>query len=121
MSSKISSESQFKKNDTDYNESGFWKVVAKVSPSIAQTAFELYFVMKEPSTTLSAKATIVAALGYLICPIDPIPDVIPVVGWTDDAGALAIAYHKVKSHVTDEIKNKVDHKLSVQSCKELEA
>ena len=37
-------------------------------------------------------AWVLGGLGYLVMPIDAIPDVIPVVGLTDDAGALGIAY-----------------------------
>ena len=33
---------------------------------------------------LWAKTVIIGALGYLICPIDAIPDIIPGVGFTDD-------------------------------------
>lgn len=36
-----------------------------------------------------AKASILPALGYFIFPIDVIPDVIPVVGLTDDASVIA--------------------------------
>jgi uncharacterized membrane protein YkvA (DUF1232 family) len=38
----------------------------------------------------------VGASGLVVCPLDLIPDVIPVIGWADDAGyvllALACAY-----------------------------
>lgn len=34
-------------------------------------------------------ALIMAALAYIVSPVDAIPDVIPVVGWTDDGGAMA--------------------------------
>jgi len=39
---------------------------------------------------------LIAALLYILSPIDPVPDVIPVVGWVDDlavgvgAGAVAL-------------------------------
>lgn len=111
--SKITSTDQLTSYSSDYSESGFWSTVAKVSPSLARTALELYFVMKEDSTPVATKAIIVAALGYLVCPIDLIPDVIPVLGWTDDAGALAVAYKTVKAYVTPAIKDKVDHKLGL--------
>ena len=35
------------------------------------------------------KGVIIAALGFLISPLDFIPDLIPVAGYTDDALALA--------------------------------
>ena len=37
------------------------------------------------------KQKVVLALGvlYILCPIDLLPDVIPVVGWLDDLGVLA--------------------------------
>ncbi len=118
-SSKVPSPEQLDSYSSDYEESGFWSVVAKVSPSLARTALELYYVMKEDSTPLGAKATIVAALGYLICPIDLIPDVIPILGFTDDAGALALAYKKVKDYVTPEISDKVNHNIGMADSKRI--
>ncbi len=110
---KIKNVGQLDSYSGDYSESGFWSVVAKVSPSLARTALELYFVMKEDSTPIGIKATIIGALGYLVCPLDLVPDIIPVLGWTDDAGALTLAYKTVKAYVTPEIKDKVDHKLGL--------
>lgn len=117
--SKVPTREQLNSYSSDYEESGFWSVVAKVSPSLACTALELYYVMKEDSTPLGAKATIVAALGYLICPIDLIPDVIPILGFTDDAGALALAYKKVKDYVTPEITDKVNHNVGMANSKRI--
>lgn len=37
-----------------------------------------------PATPLYLKVATVAALAYLVWPIDLIPDVIPVLGWVDD-------------------------------------
>ncbi len=42
----------------------------------------------DPSTPAWAKAVLAAAIAYVLCPIDAIPDFIPFVGWTDDAGVL---------------------------------
>lgn len=41
-------------------------------------------------------AVIVAGLAYLLCPVDAIPDAIPVVGLSDDAGFLALAFSKAR-------------------------
>ena len=45
----------------------------------------------------------IVALGYLILPLDLIPDTIPVIGFTDDLTALTTAYEIVKSSITPEI------------------
>ncbi len=111
MSKQIISSDQLDSYSSKFSESGFWSVIAKVSPTIARTALELYYVLMGPTTPLSAKATIMGALGYLIFPIDLIPDFIPIVGWTDDAAALVAAYKTVKEYVTPAIKAKVDKKL----------
>lgn len=41
----------------------------------------------------------VAAVGYAISPLDFIPDIIPGVGWSDDAGMIAVAVHLVGSDI----------------------
>lgn len=112
-SSQITSVEQLSSYSKDYDESGFWSVVAKVSPTLARTALELYYVMKEDSTPLEIKAAIMGALGYLILPVDLIPDFIPILGFTDDAGALALVYKMVKAYVTPEIANRVNHKIGM--------
>ena len=45
------------------------------------------------------KATLVGALAYFVLPIDAIPDVLPVLGFTDDAAVLAAAIKLVASHI----------------------
>lgn len=42
-------------------------------------------------------ATLVAALAYFVLPADVIPDILPAVGFTDDAAVLAMAVAAVRS------------------------
>ena len=44
-------------------------------------------------------AAIVGALAYLICPIDVIPDFIPVLGLVDDAAVIAICLKLVRTDI----------------------
>ncbi len=37
------------------------------------------------------KILFLLALAYVVMPVDAVPDVIPVVGWLDDLGVVAIA------------------------------
>ena len=45
------------------------------------------------------KATLLGALAYFVLPLDAIPDVLPVIGFTDDAAVLATAIKLVASHI----------------------
>lgn len=42
----------------------------------------------EPPSALSKLVIVIGCLIYVCSPIDLIPDLIPVVGWIDDVGAL---------------------------------
>lgn len=65
-------------------------------------ALILYFALQDDDTPAWAKAVIVAALGYLIMPLDLIPDFKPIVGFVDDAAMLVKALAIVAVHVKDD-------------------
>ncbi len=60
--------------------------------------------MKKPGCPAYIKTAIVAALGYFILPIDLVPDVIPVVGFSDDLAAIGAALVIAQAYVDDEVK-----------------
>jgi uncharacterized membrane protein YkvA (DUF1232 family) len=62
----------------------------------------MYFCMLDPKTPIWVKTTTAAALAYFILPLDAIPDLMPLVGLSDDAGVLAAALTAVSAHVTSE-------------------
>lgn len=99
-----------------YSDSKFWNKLGKVAIHLGSKmcyyALTLYFVLKSTDVSLGKKAIIMGALGYLILPLDLIPDAIPIAGLTDDAAALKLAYDTVKASVTPEIEQKVNDKLS---------
>src|SRR5437764_1114160 len=69
---------------------------------LAQETVALYFCLLDPKTPLWVKGTAAAALAYFILPFDAIPDLLPLVGFSDDAGVLAAALTAVSAHMTDE-------------------
>ncbi len=99
----------------DYSEDSFWKKVKKFAKTagveVIDKALQLYYAMQMPATPVWAKAVIIAALGYFISPVDAIPDIIPIVGYSDDLGVMVMALATVASHVTDEVKAKAKAKL----------
>ena len=69
---------------------------------LAQETVAMYFCMLDPKTPLWVKATVATALAYFILPLDAIPDLMPLVGLSDDAGVLATALTAISAYVTDE-------------------
>ncbi len=91
-----------------YSDDSFWDKVKDVLKSAGRVliykALQLYYVMKKPGCPAYIKAAIVAALGYFILPIDLVPDVIPVVGFSDDLAAIGAALVMAQAYVDDEVK-----------------
>ena len=48
------------------------------------------------------KAALIGALAYFVLPFDVIPDMLPVLGFADDAAVLATALRLVASHLRPE-------------------
>src|SRR4051812_36360035 len=69
---------------------------------LAHETVAMYFCLLDPRTPLWVKGTVAAALAYFILPLDGVPDLLPLVGFSDDAGVLAAAFTAVSSHITDE-------------------
>lgn len=51
----------------------------------------LWRAWRDPRTPLAAKALLVAALGYVLLPMDLVSDFIPVLGWLDDLAVVTLA------------------------------
>ena len=66
----------------------------------------MYFCLVDPSTPRWVKAIVAAALAYFILPLDAIPDLLPLIGLSDDMSILAAAYASVSNFVTDEHRTK---------------
>lgn len=65
----------------------------------------------KPRSAGQIKALIYSALGYLIMPLDLIPDTIPVVGFSDDLIVLSSAVAASALYITPEIKQKTQDKM----------
>ena len=65
-----------------------------------------YFCMLDPGTPLWVKGVAAAALAYFILPADAIPDLLPIVGLSDDVSILTAALSTISVHITDEHRRK---------------
>jgi uncharacterized membrane protein YkvA (DUF1232 family) len=73
------------------------RVAAKVP--FASEAVAVYFAARDPATPATAKGLMLAALAYFVLPTDAIPDIFPVVGFTDDAAVIAAMIGLVGANV----------------------
>ena len=107
--SKIT-EKELQKYEQHYNESSFLDKVTKYGKLIGINALykavQLWFVLQKPDVPAGTKAVIMGAVGYLIAPLDFLPDLLPVLGYTDDMVAITFALIKVQGYIDEEVERK---------------
>jgi len=80
----------------------FWKKLRGLAARLpfAEDLIAAHYCAFDRQTPVHVKAALVGALAYFVLPTDFIPDVLPVIGYTDDAAVLAAAIKLVSSHIT---------------------
>nr|WP_295109877.1 YkvA family protein [uncultured Caulobacter sp.] len=70
---------------------GFLPKIRKVAAKVpfAADALSVWWAARDPETPTAAKGMIFAALAYFVLPTDAIPDILPAIGFTDDAAVFA--------------------------------
>jgi uncharacterized membrane protein YkvA (DUF1232 family) len=81
----------------------FWiklkQVVAKLP--FAEDLLAAYYCAFDKQTPRHVQASLLGAVAYFILPFDFVPDMLPVLGFTDDAAILATAIRLVAGHITE--------------------
>ena len=89
-----------------YSQEGFWTKIKDFAQKIGSTglyyALVLYYMWEDPKIPATTKTLIIAALGYLIFPVDVIPDIMPIVGFSDDITVMVTALKTLKNSITSE-------------------
>lgn len=82
----------------------FWPKMKAVAAKIpfAEDALAAYYCALDRATPLRVRGTLLAALAYFIVPADVLPDVLPALGFTDDAAVLMAAFQMIASHIKPE-------------------
>jgi uncharacterized membrane protein YkvA (DUF1232 family) len=98
-----------------FSTDGFWsklkKGAKKAGSKVIYSGLLLFYAVESPKTPLRAKVQIYGALGYLILPLDIVPDLLPIVGYVDDLSALGLALASVAQNIDDNVKLKAKNKL----------
>lgn len=98
-----------------YSGRRLWRTLRKVAACAGRktvfSALILFYCLKDHDTPTWAKGVIIGALGYLILPVDLIPDIIPGAGYGDDWGAIVAALGTVAAYIKDEHKAKAQAQI----------
>ena len=80
---------------------GFWKKARKFAARLpfAEDLLAAYYCAFDRDTPLQVKAALIGALAYFVLPFDAVPDVLPLLGFADDAAMLATALRMVANHL----------------------
>ena len=103
------------KFEAAYSETGFWdklKHYAKgAGREVVEKALLLFYAAQEEDAPAWAKATIAAALGYFIVPLDAVADLTPAIGYADDLGVLVLAIAAVSRYINDNVRSKTADRM----------
>lgn len=80
----------------------FWIKLKRVAVRLpfAEELLAAYYCAFDRQTPRHVQAALLGAIAYFILPFDFVPDMLPVLGFTDDAAVLATAIRMVASHIT---------------------
>ena len=88
------------------------RIAKRAGAKLVYVALILYYSLKSDKVSKADKAIIIGALGYMISPLDVIPDAIPIAGLTDDLAVLLYVLKKVWTGIDPEIVDQARSKLS---------
>ena len=93
------------------DENSLKRLLRRAGRTLATPALEALELLLDASTPAPARLTMLAALSYLLMPVDLIPDFLPVAGFSDDLVALTAMVGIWNNHITPEIRSRARRKL----------
>ncbi len=88
------------------------RIAKRAGAKLVYAALILYYTLQSDRISKTDKAIIIGALGYMISPLDVIPDAIPIAGLTDDFAVLIYVLKKVWTDIDPAIIEQAKEKLS---------
>ena len=81
-----------------------WRKLRRVVANIpfAEDLLAAYYCAFDRQTPRHVQAALLGAIAYFILPFDFVPDMLPILGFGDDAAILATALRMVATHITPE-------------------
>jgi uncharacterized membrane protein YkvA (DUF1232 family) len=87
------------------------RLLRRAGRTIARPVLQCYELLIDGSTPHQARLTVLAALTYLLVPLDLIPDLLPVVGFSDDLVAITTLLGVLGRYRTPSIRQRAKRRL----------
>ena len=98
-----------------WSEKAFFAKLPRVARKLGRLglrqALRLYYVLQRKDLPGKVRVMIYGALGYFILPTDFLPDILPILGFTDDLGLLAAVFIKASQYMDAEVNAKAEAKV----------
>ncbi len=88
------------------------RIAKRAGAKMVYAALILYYTLQSDKVSKTDKAIIIGALGYMISPLDVIPDAIPIAGLTDDLAVLLYVLKKVWTDIDPQIMEQAKERLA---------
>lgn len=82
----------------------FWGALKRVANNVpfAEDLVAAFLCAKDPFTSPKVRYMLLGALGYFILPVDALPDILPLIGFSDDIAVLAAVFGTIASAIKPE-------------------
>lgn len=95
----------------EVDEGALRRLLRRAGRTLARPALECLELLLDADTPPQVRLTMLAALTYLLVPMDLIPDFIPAAGFSDDLVALTALLGLCTTHMSDAIRQRAQRKL----------
>ncbi|MBK8209768.1 MAG: DUF1232 domain-containing protein [Rhodospirillales bacterium] len=84
-----------------YVRSRFWQKVRRTLGRVpfVDQVIAAYYAAIDPATPRGARLILMAALAYFVMPADIVPDIVAMIGFSDDAAVLFMAMNALGPHI----------------------
>ncbi|WP_020537420.1 YkvA family protein [Lewinella cohaerens] len=104
-----------KKYQRYFSDERFWAKLKSQARNagvkIVYSALLLFYAYRRKETPFYARSIILGVLGYFLAPIDLIPDLTPILGYTDDLGVLAFGLVTIAAYINQDVRQKARGRL----------
>jgi uncharacterized membrane protein YkvA (DUF1232 family) len=99
-----------------FKEPQLWKKLKRFAKTAGTktvyTVLLLFYAFKRKETPPWAKNIVLGTLAYFISPLDFLPDLTPIIGYTDDLGVLSFGLVTISCYVNQEVRKQARERLS---------